>query len=70
LFFLSFQEERKIKKRRRSKKNSLISHEQREKRREFLNPRGASISQPAYRPLNQRRIIRTQSTIDKKKRAK
>jgi hypothetical protein len=43
------------------------TQEKRERNREFLVPRGAGISQPAYRPLNQRRIIRTQSTLDKKR---
>ena len=32
--------------------------------REFLIPRGVGISQTAYRPLNQRRIIRTQSILE------
>jgi hypothetical protein len=39
----------------------------RKKNREFLVPRGADISQSAYRPLNQRYITRTQSNSDKKK---
>jgi hypothetical protein len=35
-------------------------------KKEFLVPRGADISQPAYRPLNQWHITRTQSTLDRK----
>jgi hypothetical protein len=48
-------------------KRRIINQFIRTEKQEFLVPRGADISQPAYRPLNQRRIIRTQSILDKKR---